>query len=201
MDGSDSGGVSGVGPGASFGVEPLRWFELDDAEWYGLDEDAAAALCSDADRLFLRVLRQRAESGEWFCDPDDTQARHVRERGQGVLRVLLTLADEEMSQHLLSFEVVFDGARIVGHEVDGFGGAPARVQASGSPAELAAVTAEYFKAAAGWRIERREWGTLSRPEHQEWVVVGAHGEWRVAATTNNLPAGNPDKISHVRGPR
>jgi hypothetical protein len=170
MDGSDSGGGSGVGPGAGFAAEPLGWFELDDAEWYGLDEDAAAVLCSEADKAFLRVLRQCAESGEWFCDPDDTQARHFRERGQGALRVLLTLADEETAQHLLTFGVVFDGARIVGEEVDGFGGAAARVEASGSPAELAAVTAEYFKAAADWRIERREWGAPSRPWYQEWLL-------------------------------
>jgi hypothetical protein len=214
MDGSDSGGGSGVGPGAGFGAEPQGWFELDDAEWYGLDEDAAAALCTEADREFLRVLRQRAEyeSGAWFCGPDDTQARHFRERGQGALRLLLTLADEETARHLLTFEVVFDGARIVGEEVDGFGGATAaRVEASGSPAELAAVTAEFFKAAAGWRIERREWGTLSRPWYQEWVVVGATpplstrwapvGEWRVAATAGGRPVGNPDNVSNVRGRR
>lgn len=198
------------------GEEPVGWFDLDDADWYNLDEDTAAALCSQADKAFLGALRQRAQAADWSCDPDDTQARHMREQGRTALWVLLTLADEELSQHLLTFGVVFDGSQIVADEVEGqtyafLGRTPAHLEVSGSPVDLADAAAGWFGALLDWPIERREWGTLELPFYQEWVLLpSAHpngsstyhlDEWCLSATRGSRPTGTPDKISHVRGRR
>lgn len=208
--GSDSGEVLGIGDD----VESVGWFDLDDADWYDLDEDTAAALCGNADKEFLDALRHRARAANWSCDPDDTQARHFRERGHTALRVLLILGDEESSQHLLTFGLVFDGSRIVADEVheqayDFLTRTPARLEAAGRPADLAQAAAEWFETLLDWPIERREWGTLGRPYYQEWVLFpsatppqGAaryDDERCLSSTRGSRPTGTPDKVSRVRG--
>ena len=211
MDDSDGGGAAARGGGGG----PVGWFELDDADWYELDDEAAAALTTEADAVFLRVLRERAETSRWSCDPDDTQARHFREAENGGLRLLLILCDDESSSLLITFGLVFDGSRVVGDEVHSqtyefLAATPAHLEASGSPAELAERAADWFEALSQWPIERHTWGTSSRPYYEEWILMPSvqpiggmptGGPRTLSQTRGSRPAAPPDKVVHVRGRR
>lgn len=181
--------------------EPAGWFDLDDADWYELDDAAAAQLNTEADKVFLHALRERAHSSRWQCDPDDTQARHVREQAQGRLRLLLTVCDDESSRLLMTFGLLFDGARIVGDEVHSrthefMAGTAAQLEAAGGPADLAERAADWFESLLDWPIERHVWGALERPQFEEWVLPPSRS---LSRTRGGRPATPPDKIVQVRG--
>src|SRR5215469_7708246 len=95
--------------------EVTEWFRVLD------DEDEL----TEADHLFLDVLRERAVADGWRCEMEDTFAfptRTIGDRGRVLgaheLRVILSIDDKDANYHLLEYGIAFDGNWIEGDRMD-----------------------------------------------------------------------------------
>jgi hypothetical protein len=150
---------------------------------------------TDAERRFLAVLRERAES--WAAldlDPQDTQAWTDREP----LYVHVDLTDPSHELILGTLRVEFDGRRVVGgwsdgqlvHDLD-----PAAPDAFDTPAHESPETAAEL--AAGWLesqlrrpVERRDWRRGNVVIYREWILADSERALTSQAATPSRSA-NP----------
>lgn len=179
--------------------EVMQWFELDD-----FDEGRS----TEADQMFLDLLRERAVADGWRCAPEESFADITLFDGIHELRVVLSLGDDRARQHLMAFGVAFDGSRVIGDRVhdqthDFEEATPARFQDEGSVAYLAAVTARWFESILDWPVEHRVWYSFDQVFYEEWVIVTT-GEVIIRRPggrpgRDNRPSVPPRRVTHVRG--
>ncbi|GAA1633344.1 hypothetical protein GCM10009733_032880 [Nonomuraea maheshkhaliensis] len=179
-----------------------RWFPLDvDDE---LDEIQAA---------FIDALKEGAAS--WSLTPDDAEVLlpdHVAygyrpqpgETSFGKLLVYADLLAPGLHLSLMTVGAYLDGAKIHGDRLHNHLLAfpaeptPLAFTGSGPPAELAAITADWFDAI--WRrpVVRYDW-LRSGQVYAHRFLFADTGQGLIEGKVRTAALGTPDRIVHVRG--
>jgi hypothetical protein len=175
--------------------EVMQWFELDD-----FDEDRS----TEADQMFLELLRERAVADGWRIGPEASWAHITLFDGIHELWVGLSLDDDRARLLLMSFGVAFDGSRVIGDRVhdqthDFEEPTPARFQDEGSVAYLAAATARWFESILDQPIEHRRWYTSGQLIYEEWVSASTGEVIHCHPGRDNRPSVPPRRVTLVRG--
>ncbi|MCD0486279.1 hypothetical protein LO771_28825 [Streptacidiphilus sp. ASG 303] len=168
-----------------------------DYEWFEADDEAL-----DIDHLaILRTLR--ADAPNWACRAVDTVVVEPEQK-DGELRACLDVCDPINGLILLTVGACFRGSHVTaGHmhsatyELDG-GPQVEELSTSGSPAELGAAAATWFRQILERPVLYREWSHAGRVA-QEWSF-GDSGLGLIAGGELSLPlVGEPTKTMLVRG--
>ncbi|MFG2329601.1 hypothetical protein ACGFMM_08240 [Streptomyces sp. NPDC048604] len=153
---------------------------------------------------FLAALRERAESGDWGCEPDDTFATFAVFEERTELLVTLDLGDPatEPEQHVLTVGAFFTGSRLVGGEFHDrlytLERSPETLlQEDGAPEFLAERAAEWFLRMAGLPVVRNEYEVDGRIVNRQWLLADSGRE--LAAQFRVEPGDPLTRTVRVRG--
>lgn len=179
-----------------------RWFPLDDDD--EPDEVQAA---------FIDALRECAAS--WSLTPHDAEVLlpgyvaygYRPQRGETSFGKLLVYADlpaPGLHLSLMTVGAYLDGSRIRGDQLHNqlltFPAEPTPLAftGSGSPAELAASTADWFETI--WRrpVVRYDWLRF-RQVYAHRFLFADTGQGLIEGRVRTAALGTPDRIVHVRG--
>ena len=178
------------------------WFENEDGD--GLDEIQGA---------FLDVLQVRAAT--WPAKPRDTRLLlpdylaygyplAPGEGPSGKLLVLLDVTDPVEHVVLLTIGAYLDRTRVRGdtlhNQLFTLPALPTglALDATGTPEELAARTADWFEALLRRPIVRHGWQRPRKARTSRWVFADS-GQPLVEGRTPTEELGTPDRVVHVRG--
>ncbi|MFC9399226.1 hypothetical protein ACFTWS_39890 [Streptomyces sp. NPDC057027] len=169
--------------------------------WF--DADPELEFTEDGLR-FLAALRERAESGGWGCEPDDTYATFAVFENRTELLVTLGLSDPttEPEQHVLTVGAFFTGSRLVGGEFHDQLYTLERtletlIEDDGSPEFLAERAAEWFARMTELPVLRNEFAVDGRVVNRQWVLAGSGRE--LAAQFRVEPGDPLARTVQVRG--
>ncbi|MER6509286.1 hypothetical protein ABT158_20850 [Nonomuraea sp. NPDC001636] len=179
-----------------------RWLPLDDDD--EPDEVQAA---------FIDALREQATS--WSLTPDGVEVLlpdyvaygYRLQQGETSFGKLLVYADlpaPGLRLSLMTAGVYLDGSKIRGDQLHNqlltFPAEPTPLafSASGSPVELAAITADWFETI--WRrpVVRYDW-LLFRQVYAHRFLFADTGQGLVEGGIRTDALGTPDRIVHIRG--
>jgi hypothetical protein len=130
-------------------MREVPWFEYDEAD------------LSTIERAYVDVLAERASS--WPIDPVDTAVLAADQASDDPLIVRLSIVDAERNLEVLTLGAHFGGAAVQADKLHNqlFSLPEAATEftftASGSPAELAERTADWFEAILARPLVRCEW--------------------------------------------
>jgi hypothetical protein len=179
-----------------------RWFPLDDDD--EPDEVQAA---------FIDALRERAAS--WSLTSDDVEVLlpdyvaygdrpQPGETPFGKLLVYADLLAPGLHLSLMTVGAYLDGSKIRGDKLHNqlftfpVEPTPLAFTGSGSPAELAAITGDWFETI--WRrpVVRHEWLRFGKVYAHRFLFADT-GQGLVEGRVRTAALGTPDRIIHVRG--
>ncbi|HEY9369163.1 hypothetical protein [Streptomyces sp.] len=170
-------------------------------DWFDSDPELDS---TEEGLRFLAVLRERAESGGWSCDPDDTYASFAVFENRTELLVTLELWDNtiEPGGHVLTVGAFFTGSRLVGGEFHDQlytleRSSETAIEASGSPEDLAERAAEWFERMLDLPVLRNEFVVDGRIVNRQWVL--AHTGREVASQFRVEPGDPLARTVQVRG--
>ncbi|MFE7711966.1 hypothetical protein ACFU6I_40855 [Streptomyces sp. NPDC057486] len=148
--------------------------------WFEPDPELEA---TEEGLRFLAALRERAESGAWSCDPDDTFASFEVFENRTELMVTLELydPDSDPEAHILTVGAFFTGSRLVGGEFHDQlytleRNPETAIESSGTPEFLAGRAAEWFTRMLELPVLRNEFEVGGRVVNRQWVLAGSGRE-------------------------
>ncbi|MFJ9679880.1 hypothetical protein ACIRP2_17695 [Streptomyces sp. NPDC101194] len=171
--------------------------------WFEPDAELEA---TEVGLRFLAALRERAESGAWSCDPDDTFASFAVFENRTELLVTLELCDPDSDPetHMLTVGAFFTGSRLVGGEFRDQlytleQNPETVIKSSGTPEFLAERAAEWFTRMLELPVLRNEFEVGGRVVNRQWVLAGTGRE--LTSRFRVQPGDPPARTVPVRGGR